>query len=72
MSTTTTTTNRFIASGAEDSFNEEDSGVLVRCTNRLVRNHRTVRGGAMTRRTLESGLRDYEDDSIFDRIINQA
>lgn len=55
----------------EDSFDEEDSGALVRCANRLVRNHRTARGGAtMTRRRLESGLRDYEDDSIFDGVIN--
>lgn len=49
--TTTTTTSRFIASGAEDSFDEEDSGVLVRCANRLVRNHRTARGGATMEKT---------------------
>jgi len=37
--TTATTPSYFIASGAEDSF-DEDSATLIRRANRLARNHR--------------------------------
>jgi len=54
---------------APRTFDEEDSGLLVRCTNRLVWNHRIVRGGATMTRVRITRL--YED-FIFTRFINQV